>query len=115
MTRSTALADPWPRSDPSISGCRPRDLGGAFRLSGWPRPAPAAPRPCSPVWGSRRPDRAARLLSDPALAGLIDPLDDSFADGPIQALADVADPDLALLSLVRLMEALRARIKRGPR
>jgi len=64
--------------------------------------------------GFAEPDRAARLLSDPALAGLIDPLDDSFADGPIQALAEVADPDLALLSLVRLMEALRAAANREP-
>ena len=56
--------------------------------------------------GFADPAKAERLVGDPALAGLIDPLDDSFDDGLIQALGDVADPDLALLTLVRLMEAL---------
>jgi len=51
--------------------------------------------------------QAERLLGDPALAGLIDPLDDVFGDGLVDALAQVADPDLALLGLVRLMESLR--------
>ncbi len=51
--------------------------------------------------------RADRLLDDPALAGLVDPFDDVFGDGVVDALGAVADPDLALLGLVRLMEALR--------
>ncbi len=59
--------------------------------------------------GFAEPDRAARLLEDPALAGLIDPLDEQFADGLPDALSQVADPDLALLSLVRMMESLRAQ------
>jgi len=58
--------------------------------------------------GFADPGRAARLLADPALAGLVDPLDDVFSDGLPDALGAVADPDLALLSLVRLMESLRA-------
>ena len=57
--------------------------------------------------GFAEPARAAQLLADPALAGLVDPLDDVFGDGLADALAEVADPDLALLGLVRLMEALR--------
>jgi [glutamine synthetase] adenylyltransferase / [glutamine synthetase]-adenylyl-L-tyrosine phosphorylase len=57
--------------------------------------------------GFADPGRAAQLLADPALAGLVDPLDDVFSDGLPDALAEVADPDLALLGLVRLMEALR--------
>jgi [glutamine synthetase] adenylyltransferase / [glutamine synthetase]-adenylyl-L-tyrosine phosphorylase len=57
--------------------------------------------------GFADPGRAAGLLADPALAGLVDPLDDVFSDGLPDALAEVADPDLALLGLVRLMEALR--------
>jgi len=52
--------------------------------------------------------RAERLLEDPALAGLVDPFDDVFSDGLPDALGVTADPDLALLSLVRLMEAVRA-------
>lgn len=51
--------------------------------------------------------RARQLFADPALAGLSDPLDDVFEDGLAEALARVADPDLALLALVRLMEAAR--------
>jgi [glutamine synthetase] adenylyltransferase / [glutamine synthetase]-adenylyl-L-tyrosine phosphorylase len=46
------------------------------------------------------------LLDDPALAGLSDPLDEVFRDGLPDALSQVADPDLALLGLVRLMESL---------
>jgi glutamate-ammonia-ligase adenylyltransferase len=56
--------------------------------------------------GFAEPARADVLLSDPALAGLSDPLDDVFRDGLPDALSQVADPDLALLGLVRLMEAL---------
>ena len=52
--------------------------------------------------------RAEQLLGDRALAGLVDPLDDVFSDGLPDALGDTSDPDLALLSLVRLMEAVRA-------
>jgi glutamate-ammonia-ligase adenylyltransferase len=52
--------------------------------------------------------RAEQLLSDPALGGLVDPLDDVFRDGLPDALGGTSDPDLALLSLVRLMEAVRA-------
>jgi glutamate-ammonia-ligase adenylyltransferase len=57
--------------------------------------------------GFADPGRAERLLADPALAGLVDPLDDVFSDGLPDALGLVADPDLALLSLVRLLESLR--------
>ncbi|HEV7145761.1 MAG TPA: bifunctional [glutamine synthetase] adenylyltransferase/[glutamine synthetase]-adenylyl-L-tyrosine phosphorylase [Pedococcus sp.] len=57
--------------------------------------------------GFADPGRAAQLLGDRALAGLVDPFDDVFSDGLPDALAVVADPDLALLSLVRLMDALR--------
>ena len=52
--------------------------------------------------------RAEQLLEDPALAGLVDPLDDIFRDGLPDAVGNTADPDLALLSLVRLMESVRA-------
>ena len=57
--------------------------------------------------GFADPARAEGLLTDPALAGLVDPLDVDFGDGLPGALSKVADPDLALLSLVRLMDALR--------
>src|SRR5215468_10390618 len=53
------------------------------------------------------PPRAQRLLADPALAGLVDPLEDVFDDGVLSALGEVPDPDLALLGLVRLLEGLR--------
>ena len=52
--------------------------------------------------------RAEQLLEDRALGGLVDPFDDTFRDGLPDALGLTADPDLALLSLVRLMEAVRA-------
>ncbi|HKG50688.1 MAG TPA: bifunctional [glutamine synthetase] adenylyltransferase/[glutamine synthetase]-adenylyl-L-tyrosine phosphorylase, partial [Actinomycetales bacterium] len=57
--------------------------------------------------GFRDAARAERLIADPALAGLTDPFDDMFEDGLLLDLADTADPDLALLGLVRLMESLR--------
>lgn len=57
--------------------------------------------------GFAEPARADTLLDDPALAGLTDPMDEVFADGLPDALSQVADPDLALLGLVRLMESLR--------
>jgi len=56
--------------------------------------------------GFAEPARADVLLDDPALAGLSDPLDEVFRDGLPDALSQVADPDLALLGLVRLMESL---------
>jgi len=56
--------------------------------------------------GFADPARADELLDDPALAGLTDPLDEVFGDGLPDALSQVADPDLALLGLVRLMESL---------
>jgi glutamate-ammonia-ligase adenylyltransferase len=56
--------------------------------------------------GFADPAHADALLDDPALAGLTDPLDEVFADGLPDALSQVADPDLALLGLVRLMESL---------
>jgi len=56
--------------------------------------------------GFAEPARADILLGDPALAGLTDPLDEVFADGLPDALSQVADPDLALQGLVRLMESL---------
>jgi glutamate-ammonia-ligase adenylyltransferase len=64
--------------------------------------------------GFADPARAAGLLADPALAGLVDPFDDVFSDGLTDALAVVADPDLALLTLVRLMEALQAAEPSSP-
>ena len=56
--------------------------------------------------GFAEPARADTLLNDPALTGLTDPLDEVFGDGLPDALSQVADPDLALLGLVRLMESL---------
>src|ERR1035437_2189055 len=56
--------------------------------------------------GFAEPARADTLLDDPALAGRADPLDDDFFDGLPDALSQVADPDLALLGLVHLMESL---------
>ncbi len=59
--------------------------------------------------GFADPARADLLLDDPALAGLSDPLDEVFGDGLPDALSQVADPDLALIGLVRLMESLRRK------
>ena len=59
--------------------------------------------------GFADPDRASRLLGDPALVGLVDPLDGSVHDGLPEALSRAADPDLALLGLVRVLETLNAR------
>ena len=59
--------------------------------------------------GFADPARAEALLDDRAIAGLTDPLDDVFGDGLADALSNVADPDLALLGLVRLMESLGKR------
>jgi len=63
--------------------------------------------------GFAEPARADALLDDPALAGLTDPLDEVFGDGLPDALSQVADPDLALLGLVRLMESLGRMDKDG--
>jgi [glutamine synthetase] adenylyltransferase / [glutamine synthetase]-adenylyl-L-tyrosine phosphorylase len=56
--------------------------------------------------------RAERLLADPALAGLVDPLDDVFDDGLLRALGQTPDPDLALVGLVRLLEATADQARR---
>ena len=52
--------------------------------------------------------RAEQHLADPALAGLVEPLEDVFEDGLLLDLAQAPDPDLALAGLVRLMAAVRA-------
>ncbi|HYJ76384.1 MAG TPA: bifunctional [glutamine synthetase] adenylyltransferase/[glutamine synthetase]-adenylyl-L-tyrosine phosphorylase [Kineosporiaceae bacterium] len=71
--------------------------------------------------GFADPARAERFLTDRALAGLVDPLEDVFDDGLVGALGRVPDPDLALLGLVRLLEALpragrlRAALRAGGR
>jgi glutamate-ammonia-ligase adenylyltransferase len=52
------------------------------------------------------PARVETLLASPVLAGLLDPFEDVFDDGVLSALGEVSDPDLALLGLVRLLEAL---------
>ncbi len=56
--------------------------------------------------GFAEPDRAAKLFDDKVLAGFVDPLDDVFHDGLPDALSRAADPDLALLGLVRVIESL---------
>lgn len=58
--------------------------------------------------GFAEPQRAERLLHDRALLGVADPLDDLFHDGLADALSQAADPDQALLGLVRVVEALGA-------
>ncbi len=58
--------------------------------------------------GFADPERAQAMLAEPALAGLVDPLEDLFDDGVLVALGAVADPDLALAALVRLGEGLHA-------
>ncbi len=55
--------------------------------------------------GFADPARARALLDEPALAPLIGSRESVEDDGLATALADVADPDQALLGLVRLMEA----------
>ncbi len=59
--------------------------------------------------GFADPGRAEALLQDRALTGFADPLDDVFHDGLPDALSAAADPDQALLGLVRLIESLRDR------
>ncbi len=69
--------------------------------------------------GFADPARAERFLADHALAGIVDPLEDVFDDGLVSALGRVPDPDLALLAVVRLLEArprdgrLRAALRSG--
>ncbi len=63
--------------------------------------------------GFADPDRAQRLLADPALAGLVDPLEDVFSDGVLSALGETPDPDLALLGLVRMLEQLGTQAGAG--
>jgi glutamate-ammonia-ligase adenylyltransferase len=59
--------------------------------------------------------RAVTLLDDPALADLIHSRDHIEPDGLAAALADVPDPDGALLGLVRFMESAgRDTALRGP-
>jgi glutamate-ammonia-ligase adenylyltransferase len=64
--------------------------------------------------GFQDPERAQQLLADPALSGLIDPMDVEFDDGLLPAVGDTPDPDQALLALVRLMESLRRVTSRDP-
>lgn len=50
-------------------------------------------------------DRAATLLADPALAPLHDGSSGSLPDELLAAVGDTADPDAALVALVRVMES----------
>jgi len=63
--------------------------------------------------GFSDPGRAELLLADPAAAGLVDPLEDVFEDGVLAALGACADPDTALLGLIRLLESLGSRTPRS--
>ena len=56
--------------------------------------------------GFADPAQADALLDEPALAGLTDRPDDVSGHGLADALSQVADPDLALVGLVRLMQSL---------
>ncbi len=55
--------------------------------------------------GFAEPARALRLLSSSTLDGLAADVEEPREDGLLAALGSVADPDLALLALVRLLEA----------
>ncbi len=74
-----------------MSTARPATIGGRLARLGFHDPA-----------------RAERLLADPVLAGLVDPLDHLFEDDLLLDLGESPDPDLALAGLVRVMESLRA-------
>jgi glutamate-ammonia-ligase adenylyltransferase len=71
--------------------------------------------------GFHDPRRALTLLDDPVLERVVQRRDAIEDDGLARALAEVADPDQALLGLVRVMEAvcrapgseLRARVEAG--
>ncbi|GAB2676576.1 bifunctional [glutamine synthetase] adenylyltransferase/[glutamine synthetase]-adenylyl-L-tyrosine phosphorylase [Thalassiella azotivora] len=60
--------------------------------------------------GFADPRRAQQLLADPALAGLVDPLEEVFDDGLLRALGETPDPDLALLGLLRLLESVHQQV-----
>src|SRR5690606_41333929 len=61
---------------------------------------------CRP--GFTAPRRAAGLLADPVLTGPAERAAEAGAPLP-EALAEAADPDLALLTVVRLLEAWHER------
>ena len=71
--------------------------------------------------GFADPDRAARLLRDPALRGVVRDAGEVAADGEftdstgelIRSLARTSDPDQALLGLVRWAESLTAGFDRS--
>ncbi|NAZ75857.1 bifunctional [glutamine synthetase] adenylyltransferase/[glutamine synthetase]-adenylyl-L-tyrosine phosphorylase [Kineococcus sp. T13] len=84
-------------------------------------PGPAAGRRASAAAqlvraGSTDPERALRLLRDPALAGVVrGDGEHEFTDataGLVRALGRTADPDQALLGLVRWAESLTAGLDR---
>ncbi|MGL4745511.1 MAG: bifunctional [glutamine synthetase] adenylyltransferase/[glutamine synthetase]-adenylyl-L-tyrosine phosphorylase [Dermatophilaceae bacterium] len=59
--------------------------------------------------GFADPDRALALLLDPALAGLVETRDLIEDGGVVESVAEVPDPDGALLGLVRVMEVVNRR------
>ena len=59
--------------------------------------------------GFADPERAAGLLADPALLPLRSAIPDGQVDEVVGAVGDTADPDEALLALVRVLEALAKR------
>ena len=76
------------------------------------------PRPESVTTGLARlgfddPRRALALLDDAALHSVIDNRESIETDGLARALADTADPDQALLGVVRLMESV-CRVATSP-
>ncbi|HYN03088.1 MAG TPA: bifunctional glutamine-synthetase adenylyltransferase/deadenyltransferase, partial [Vicinamibacteria bacterium] len=73
------------------------------------RPRPATIPGALTRLGFADPARALRLLSDPLVAPLIRTRERVEDAGLAAALAEVADPDLALVTVVRLMEALAGR------
>ena len=58
--------------------------------------------------GFAEPRRAAGLLAEPILGSVIGEDPEAVTD-LAEAMADVADPDLAAMGLVRLVEALATR------
>ena len=65
--------------------------------------------------GYADPTRSVALLADPVLAPLVKDRDRVETDGLAVALARVADPDQALLTLVRIMEAVGTPTRAGLR
>ena len=59
--------------------------------------------------GFADPERAAGLLGDPALLPLRSVIPDGQVDEVVGAVGDTADPDEALLALVRVLESLALR------